>query len=69
MDIFQPTQIIKTTKKCSNVNIKEDNCKCTVEGFKQSNKKNKSIKYLRILMWILLGIIILLLLIRLFMYK
>jgi hypothetical protein len=47
MDIFQPTQIIKTTNKCSNVNIKDDNCKCTVEGFNQNNKKNKSIKYLR----------------------
>lgn len=61
MDIFQPTQIIKTTNKCSNVNIKDDNCKCKVEGFNQNNKKNKSIKYLRMLMWILLGIVILLL--------
>jgi hypothetical protein len=61
MDIFQPTQIIKTTNKCGNIKIKDDNCKCTVEEFNQNNKKNKSFKYLRILMWILLGLVILLL--------
>jgi hypothetical protein len=60
MDSVEPTQIIKTNKKCSNVNIinGNDNCKCKVETFHQSNTNNKLVNYIRLLMWIILAIVV-----------
>jgi hypothetical protein len=58
MDSVEPTQIIKTNKKCSNVNIINGNCKCNVETFDQSNTSYKLVNYIRLLMWIILAIVI-----------
>ena len=60
MESVEPTQIIKATKKCSNVNILngKGNCKCNVETFTQNMIDNQLIKYIRLLMWIILIIII-----------
>jgi hypothetical protein len=58
MDSVEPTQIIKTNKKCRNVNIINGNCKCNVETFDQSTNNYKLVKYIRLLMWIILMIVI-----------
>lgn len=58
MDSVEPTKIVKATKKCNNVNILNDNCKCKVETFKQNKMDNQLIKYIRLLMWITLVIVI-----------
>jgi hypothetical protein len=58
MDSVEPTQIIKTNKKCSNVNIINGNCKCNVETFDQSTTSYKLVNYIRLLMWIILAIVV-----------
>ena len=59
MDSVEPTLIVKANKKCNNVNIVNGNCKCNVENFDQLKTSNNILrKYIRLLLWIILAIII-----------
>ncbi len=63
MASVEPITIVKATNKCSNVNIVNgnDKCKCNVENFSQGKNRNVLRKYIRLLMWIILAIVVFLL--------